>query len=161
MKRIKEVIVKIPFNHHEDGVIVILRRYGEHERIVKDGDRVATILGVLSNGTWASRISTTDNWIDAAWHRCRVQSITYRPMELSERGYREVLRYTYEWIHSNVDGWMEGMPRADYFWHLLGAIVAAPGDVWTRELHKERFLAEREENWGGSGVWKHFFRNKG
>lgn len=131
---------------YEDSTSIYIYRRNSSRRVTER--HVGKVLDVLSNGTYTPAITHEHG---------AIITINFKPMELSERGYRDVLRYAYQWIHSNVDGWMEGMPRADFFWHLLGAIVAAPGDVWTRDDHKEHLYREVSM----PKVWQDLFRSKG
>lgn len=149
----------IPQIEHQQGAVVILHRQNRSPREVKEGKQVAVILAVLNNGTYTSHITTDDMWIDAEYHRCRIKGITYRPMELSESGYREVLSMVFNWFNNNVDGVLEEVRLADNYWHLLGAIVGLRGtDIgWSRKDHQEAFLRETDV----PDAWRTFFRTKG
>lgn len=72
-----------------------------------------------------------------------------------EGHYREVLTNVFDWLESNVDGYLEDVPGADYCWHMLGAIVGGgPKYYWSKLEHREAFL----ENERMPGAWEPLFK---
>lgn len=118
------------------------------------GNATRRALEVLSEGAYTSTIQQA---INPKTGYSYIVSITYKPMQFSENKYREALRAVYFWIHRNIDGVLEDNDQAEYFWHLLGAMVADTFlPVWSRKSHLEAFYEQLEGN-HIKQAWEYFF----
>jgi hypothetical protein len=141
----KNKILKVEVTTLNPQSTVIIYRRNRPVRVVRDDRYIRMLLDALNNGaytTYAGYGSMPDK--NGVRHTC-VLSVTYRPMQFFEAGYREVLRYIFQWLSANVDGTLEDDDNADRYWHILGAMFE-DGPYWAREDHK-RALFEIADGW--------------